>query len=251
MSTALDPTVANKLRHFGRRRFQLLVMRGICAAVVTFLLCMAIVAVIDWYWVLTEEMRWSLSGAGYFVTLAVVWMTSLRKLVHLPAREEIATHVEVLEPGLRENLLSAVELATDNPAALHDSPVFRSLLQGEVAQQMAMIRIRNLLPLRLLAKWVVAAVLIVAIVATALNSPDPRFRTLAARAVLPGANIERVSRIHVDILQPSPTSLTVAKDETVAIVVEVSGGDVNEVTLETFTPDGESHRQLMRGRTSA
>ncbi|MCA9146228.1 MAG: hypothetical protein KDB05_25745, partial [Planctomycetales bacterium] len=251
MSTALDPTVANKLRHFGRRRFQLLVMRGICAAVVTFLLCMAIVAVIDWYWVLTEEMRWSLSGAGYFVTLAVVWMTSLRKLVHLPAREEIATHVEAAEPGLRENLLSAVELATDNPAALHDSPVFRSLLQGEVAQQMAMIRIRNLLPLRLLAKWVVAAVLIVAIVATALNSPDPRFRTLAARAVLPGANIERVSRIHVDILQPSPTSLTVAKDETVAIVVEVSGGDVNEVTLETFTPDGESHRQLMRGRTSA
>ena len=251
MSTALDPTVANKLRHFGRRRFQLLVMRGICAAIVTFLLCMAIVALVDWYWVLTEEMRWSLSGAGYFITLAVVWITSLRKLVHLPAREEIAAHVEAAEPGLRENLLSAVELATDNPAAVHDSPVFRGLLQGKVAQQMASIRIGKLLPLRLLAKWVVAALLIVAIVAIALNSPDPRFRTLAARAVLPGANIDRVSRIHVDVLQPSPNSLTVAKDETVAVIVEVSGGDVSEVTLETFTSDGKSQRQTMRGRTSA
>lgn len=91
MSTALDPSVASKLRRFGRRRFQLLVIRGICAALVTFLLCMAIVALIDWYWVLTEEMRWSLSGAGYFITLSVVWMTSLRKLVHMPAREEIAS----------------------------------------------------------------------------------------------------------------------------------------------------------------
>ncbi|MEO8497384.1 MAG: hypothetical protein ABI614_20125, partial [Planctomycetota bacterium] len=90
-----------------------------------------------------------------------------------------------------------------------------------------------------------------AAVATALNSSDPRFRTLAARAVLPGANIERVSRIHVDILQPSPTSLTVAKDETVAVIVEVSGGDVSEVTLETFTSDGKSQRQVMRARTTA
>ncbi len=251
MSTVLDPTVANKLRHFGRRRFQLLVMRGICAAIVTFLLCMAIVALIDWYWVLTEEMRWSLSGAGYLVTLFVVWTTSLRKLVHLPAREEIATHVEAAEPGLRENLLSAVELATDNPSAVHDSPVFRSLLQGKVALQMAKIRIPKLLPIRLLAKWLVAALVIVAAVATVLNSPDPRFRVLAARAVLPGANIERVSRIHVDILQPSPSSMTVAKDETVAVVVEVSGGDVDEVTLETFTSDGASQRQAMRARTSA
>jgi hypothetical protein len=251
MSTVLDPTVANKLRHFGRRRFQLLVLRGICAAIVTFLLCMAIVALIDWYWVLTERLRWGLSGAGYFVTLVVVWMTSLRKLVHLPAREEIATHVEAAEPGLRENLLSAVELATDNPAAVHDSPVFRSLLQGKVALQMAKIRVSNLLPIRLLAKWLVAALVIVAAVATVLNSPDPRFRVLAARAVLPGANIERVSRIHVDILEPSPSSLTVAKDETVAVVVEVSGGDVSDVTLETFTSDGSSQRQTMRGRTSA
>ncbi|MBI2480531.1 MAG: hypothetical protein HYV60_18465, partial [Planctomycetia bacterium] len=250
MSTVLDPTVANKLRHFGRRRFQLLVLRGICAAIVTFLLCMAIVALIDWYWVLTEQLRWSLSGAGYLVTLGIAWMTSLRKLVHLPAREEIATQVEAAEPGLREHLLSAVALATDIPSAVHDSPVFRSLLQGRVALQMATIRISQLLHIRLLAKWLVAALVIVAAVATVLNSPDPRFRVLAARAVLPGANIERVSRIHVVILQPSPSSLTVAKDETVAVVVEVSGGDVREATLETFTSDGSSQRQTMRARTS-
>ena len=127
-TTALDPTVVRKLRQFGRRRFLLLFMRGLCAAVVTFLVCMAIVALIDWYWVLSEQTRWGLSLSAYAITIAAVWFTSLRKLVDVPAQEEIATHVENAEPVLRENLLSAVELATDDPSAVHDSPVFLSLI---------------------------------------------------------------------------------------------------------------------------
>ena len=249
-SISLDPTVAGKLQHFGRRRFRLLVTRGVCAAIVAFLLCMATVALIDWYWVLTDQMRWCLSGAGYIITAGVVWMTCLRKLAHAPGQEEIATQVEDAEPELRENLLSAVELATDDPSTVHDSPVFRGLLQGKVAQQMAKIRIPQLLPIRLLAKWLFAAFAIVVTVAFVLSLPDPRFRTLAARAMLPGANIDRVSRIHVDILQPTPNSLTIAKDETVAIVVAVSGGSVSEVILETFTPEG-SQRQTMRTRADS
>lgn len=249
-TTTLDPTVASKLQRFGQRRFRMLVARGVCAAVVTFLLCIAVVAFIDWYWVLTDTARWSLSGAAYLITALVVWGTSIRKLMNAPAREELAAHVEDAEPELRENLLSAVELATDNPAAVTDSPVFRGLLQGKVAKQMAKIQVPNLLPLRLLAKWLLAAFAIVVALAALMSLPDPRFRTLAARAILPGANIDRVSRIHVEVLQPTPSSITIAKDETVAVVVEVSGGDVSEVILETFTA-ADSQRQSMRARTDA
>lgn len=247
-ATNLDPTVAKKLQRFGQRRFRMLVVRGICAAVVTFLLCISIVALIDWYWILTDTARWCLSGAAYVLTGIVVWTTSVRKLWTAPLNEQLAAHVEDAAPELRENLLSAVELATDDPSSLNDSPVFRGLLQGKVATQMANVRVRGLLPLRLLARWLLSSVAILLLLAVLMSLPDPRFRTLAARAMLPGANIDRVSRIHVDILQPTPSSVTIAKDETVAVIVEISGGEVSEVILETFTPDG-SQRQSMRSRT--
>ncbi len=249
-TTTLDPTVSAKLRRFGARRFRLLLTRGICAGIVTFLLCIALVALIDWYWVLTDQARWALSGAAYVMTAGVVWATCLSKLLHTPAREELAAQMETVQPELRENLLSAVELATDDPAAVHDSPVFRGLLQGKVAQQMSGLRIAGLLPLKLLAKWLFAAFVVIVVVATLLSLPDPRFRLLAARAVLPGANIERISRIKVKILEPTPSSLMIAKDETVAVVAEVTGGSFGDVILETTTPEGTT-TQLMHSRTDA
>jgi len=251
MSITLDPIVSNKLRHFARRRVWLIVARGICAGLVTFLLCTAVVAAIDWYWLLTDQTRWGLSAAIYLPVVVVVWVTCLRKMMHLPAKEEIASQVELSEPQLRENLLSAVELATDDPSSLHDSPVFRGLLQGKVAEQMGRIRVSNLLPVKLVAKWILAALIVVAIAAALLLSGDGRFRQLAARAILPGANIARVSRVNVEILQPTPHSLMLAEDETVAIVVEVTGGSFDEVTLETFTEKQGTVRQSMKGRADA
>lgn len=249
MSITLDPVVTNKLRHFSRRRMWLIVARGICAGIVTFLLCTTIVAAIDWYWLLSDQTRWGLSAGIYLPVLIVVWMTCVRKMMHLPAQEELASQVELSEPQLRENLLSAVELATDDPSVLHDSPVFRSLLQGKVAEQMGRIQVPRLLPVKLVAKWLLAAVVIVAIAAALLLSGDGRFRQLAARAILPGANIARVSRVNVEILQPTPHSLLLAEDETVAIVVEVTGGSFDKVTLETFTEKQGTARQSMKGRT--
>ncbi len=66
-----------------------------------------------------------------------------------------------------------------------------------------------------------------------------------------GANIARVSRVNVEILQPTPHSLLLAEDETVAIVVKVTGGSFDEVTLETFTEKQGAARQSMKGRTEA
>lgn len=250
MSTvSLDPVVARKLKQFGRRRWRLIVARGLCAGIVTFLLCMSAVAVIDWYWLLSDNVRWGLSGTAYLAVVAVVWSTCLRRLMTSPAKEVLASYVESIEPELRENLLSAVELATDDPSAIHDSPVFRGLLQGKVAKLMSEVRVPRLLPARLVAKWMLAAIVLVAGAAFLLTLDDPRFRQLASRAIMPGANIARVSRIHVEVLQPTPHSLTLAEDETVAVVVEVTGGSVNEVTLETFTPNQGAVRQVMRGRT--
>lgn len=250
-TTSLDPTVVQKLQHFSRRRLRMIALRGLCAGVLAFVVCMAVVAFCDWRWVLSDNVRQALSATGYFITASVVWFVCGRKLTSLPAREEIAAQVESAEPELREQLLSAVELATDNPQAVNDSPVFRSLLQGNVTRQMGKIKVTKLLPMKLMSKWLLAAVAVIVGIAVLMNSGGPRFRSLAARAVLPMANIDRVSRVSVEILQPTPHSLMIAKDETVAVVVRTSGGDVKEAILETFLNGKPPLQQTMTAKTES
>ena len=249
MSHHLDPLVSRKLQQFQGRRRRLIIARGLSAGLLAFVLGMAAVALIDWYWLLADSTRWYMSGAVYVGVVLAVWLAGLRRLIYVPDREEVAEQIELTEPELRENLLAAVELATDDPSAIHDSPVFRNLLQGKVAEQMTRVRVPNLLPFRLVASWVVAALVVVGVVGWLLTSGDQRLQQLAARAILPGANIARVSRIHVEVLEPTPHSLTLAEDETVAVVVDVTGGNVDDVTLETETPTQGTVRHTMRGLT--
>ena len=251
MSHHLDPLVSRKLQQFQGRRRRLIFARGLSAGLLTFVLGMAAVALIDWYWLLADSTRWYMSIAVYVGAVLAVWLTGLRGLLRRPAREEIAEQMELTEPELRENLLSAVELATDDPSAIHDSPVFRNLVQGKVAEQMTRVRVPNLLPFRLVGSWVLAALVVVGVVGWLLTSGDQRLQQLAVRAVLPGANIARVSRIHVKVLEPTPHSLILAEDETVAVVVDVTGGNFDEVTLETETPTQGTVRHTMRGVTAS
>ncbi|MEO2011887.1 MAG: hypothetical protein ABGX22_24680 [Pirellulaceae bacterium] len=251
MSTRLDPVVGKKLQSFGRRRRRFIRVRGLCAGIVSFLIFMSAISFADWSWVLSDQTRWSLSILAYLSVVVVVWLTCLRRMVHSPSLDDLAARVEMAAPELRENLLSAVELATDDPKLVKDSPVFRSLLQGNVARQMGTVRINSLLPWRLLSVWLVVALLLVSTMAVVLSVPNPTFRRLVTRAMLPGANVARISRIYVKILKPTPHSLTLAENETVAVLVEISGGDVDEVTLETRTPNQGEVRQTMRRRDAA
>ncbi len=244
-SINLDPIVGQKLIQFKRRRVQLLVARGISVGLLSFLIVFSLVALVDWYWLLSDSLRWTLTVFSYSFVAATVWFACISRIVRKPSDEETAVLMENTEPELRENLLSAVELATDNPDSLHDSPVFRGLLQGRVAGKMGRIQVSKILPLRLVAKWMAAALVVASLVAVLLLAGDSRILQLAARALMPGANIARISRIQVDVISPSPASLVMAEGETVAIAVEVTGGNVNQVILETYTPKQGVLRQPM------
>jgi hypothetical protein len=246
MSVSLNPVTQQKLDQFERRRRQLVLTRGVCAGLFSFLLMMTLIATADWLWVLPGSARWTMSLAGYLGTGLVVWLTCLRLLVRIPSREELAQFVEMTKPELREQLLSAIELCADDPSRVHDSPVFRQLLQDRVGRQMESVDVSRLLPLKLLARWMMASVAIVAVFFLLLSLPGFPFRQLMTRAILPGANLDRVSRVRVTILQPTPHSLTLPRDETLAVVVELTGGNVDEATLETRTSSGEVLRQPMR-----
>lgn len=233
MNIPLDPVVVRRLRQFGQRRRLLLTARGFSAGLSTFLLCLGVAAAVDWYWLLTDAQRWILAACVYLPGLLAAWLACGRQLFRAPASDEIAMHVEQTEPQLREKLLAAVELAADDPAGLHDSPMFRSLLQGEVAARMGKVQPSAVLPFRLVVRWTAAAVVIAAIFLSLLAAPDPRFRQLAVRAILPMANLARVSRVQVRILQPVPHSLLLPEDETAAVIVQTSGGAVSRAVLES------------------
>ena len=244
-SINLDPIVGKKLIQFKRRRVQLLVARGVSVGLLSFLIVFSLVALVDWYWLLSDSLRWTLTVFSYSFVAATVWFACISRIVRKPSDEETAVLMENTEPELRENLLSAVELATDDPDSLHDSPVFRGLLQGRVAGKMGRIQVSKILPLRLVAKWMAAALVVASLVAVLLLAGDSRILQLAARALMPGANIARISRIQVDVISPSPASLVMAEGETVAIAVEVTGGNFNQVILETYTPKQGVLRQPM------
>ena len=246
MSVSLNPITRDKLDQFERRRRRLVLVRGICAGLVSFLALMTLIATADWLWILPSSARWTMSIAGYLGTGLVVWLTCVRLLVRIPSRHELAQFVETTAPDLREQLLSAIELCTDDPSSVHDSPVFRQLLQDQVGRQMETVQIASLLPMGILARWLLASLGIVALFFLLMTLPGFPFRLLMTRAILPGANLDRVSRVQVEILQPTPHSLTAPRNEAVAIIVEISGPAVDEVTLETRSPSGEVVQQAMR-----
>ncbi|QDV13285.1 hypothetical protein CA51_31730 [Rosistilla oblonga] len=243
----LSPETAAKLSEFGSRQKRLLIVRALCVGVVSLLVLMSLVAFVDWLWILSNKTRWSLSLAAYAIAALAVWWTSLRRWFTPQDPQSLAASFEVAEPELRENLLSAVELSQEN-AATNGSSQFRQLLQDKVASNIGRVDVRSLLPIRLIGRWLVGAIALTCLFGIVLSLPGLSFRQLITRAMVPGANLDRVSSTKVRVLQPSPASQIVPRGETIGIVVEISGPETNEVTLESYGESAGLTRQTMRAQ---
>lgn len=248
-TTQLAPAVSKTLNHFARRKFLLQSIRAVCVLLTALIPAMAIVAFIDWGWIVSDSVRWILSTVAYAGSAGLTWWLSGRHLFRRPTQSELATQLESTDPVLRQQLRSAVELSTETPDEVPDSATFRSLLQKQVGEQIQGVKVSRSLPLSLMKRWGSAAVVVVAAVALVLLVGGARMRRLAVRAMLPMANVDRVSRIQVEILQPTPQSQMIPMEETVAVVVATRGGEVNEAVLEVWAGDQEPQKIVMRRRT--
>jgi hypothetical protein len=234
----IDPLILQKLQAFSQRRRQLIIRRGIYAAITTLLATMMIVAFIDWLFVLSDGVRWALSGAAYLAIIVVEWRSCWRLLVSAPGPRKLARLVEHAEPKLREDLLSAVELGEGQSGAIFDSEQFRGLVQADVAERVKKLDVEKLLPAELLRRYVylAAGIGVACVVAFALTGFQ--FGTLMMRALLPMANFARVSKVQVKIIEPTPAEMRVPQGDTLPLVIELSGQRANKALLETFTPSG-------------
>ena len=237
MSAALDPLIQQKLRAFAQRRRRLIIIKGLLAAFAALLLTMLAVAFVDLKWMLPDSLRWTLSGVAYIAVLAVVWRVCLRQLLHAPDERQLARLIEHAEPGLREDLLSAVELGR-TPGEVFDSEQFRALLQADVARRMGGVEVGALLPVALIRRYIGWAAAIGIAMIAMMAASGWRFHTLLLRALFPGANIERVSRTKVIVQEPEGGDRIVPQGDTVRVVISLEGEPANRARIETMGDAG-------------
>ncbi len=246
MTGQLDPAVARKLDDFRSRRRRLILFRGLCAALVALILALIVVVLADWLLFLPEPVRWLLSSLAYGCVAVVAWLTCLRWLRRPTDLSDAARLIETVQPDLREDLVSAVELGDPASQKPWHSQAFRSFLQQNVADKMGEVNVSSLLPWALVHRWIHLAMVAAILFMTLLCIPGLHFGRRVTRALLPMASVDRVSLTQIEILSPDPPDTAVAVGEEIEVLVRIGGaGKDDDVTLQTTTDRGESVRVPM------
>lgn len=232
MSPSLHPLIAESLRAFAQRWRALAWARGLGVLVVVGGIVFTLVAVLDRWLVLRESSRWLLSLAAYAGTVFAVWLVAGRHLMRPPSARGYAAMLEQAWPGLRHQLVAAVELAETADESRHDSPAFRELVQAEAAQRLKDVRMNDVLPRSLVARWLGAAS-VAGLVGLVLGLlPGFEFGRQFARALLPMADIERVARVKIRVIEPAADLRWLAQGDHQPVVIELAGAAAEAATLE-------------------
>ncbi|MFA6546986.1 MAG: hypothetical protein WCS99_21395, partial [Limisphaerales bacterium] len=119
------------------------------------------------------------------------------------------------------------------------------LVQDDVARRVKGLRMDDVLPSSLVAAWTRGALICVAVVAVLLAEPTLEFPRQLARALVPMAGIERVSRTKIRVVEPAETTRWLARGDHQPVVVELAGADADRAELEVLAADGPAERVLM------
>jgi len=186
-----------------------------------------------------------MSGLAYALAFFGAWTTCALLVWRSLDPRELARLIEHVRPDLREDLISAVELGDPGHKEQWDSEEFREILQTSVARRMQDVKVSELLSFQKISAWVWGSTGVTAFVVALLLIPGLRYDRLLLRALNPLADIERVSRVKIHILEPNPAERSVPQGDIVAVRVETSGPETKRVYLESFTPGKKSERVEM------
>tara|TARA_R110002049_G_scaffold2750_2_gene21586 strand:- start:415202 stop:420907 length:5706 start_codon:yes stop_codon:yes gene_type:complete len=241
----LDPKTRFTLLRFDRRRRRLILLRAAMVGVIVFVMCMFAIIVLDYFFFLSDVLRWTLSGLGYATTILVVWYTGLNRYAGVGLRQ-LARQLESVDPQVRDDVLSAVELS--DPSETNGSQYFRDSLQRNVAQRVAKIDVQRLLPIGLVRKWLSTGLVIALVCLVVSLIPSLQFARRLGRAALPGFAIQRASQTVIRIVKPEPPTGFVAEGDVVAVVADISGKTADSVVLRWRDAGGEQGETIMSPR---
>ncbi len=208
--------------------------RGVFAALAMLMLTMLIIAAIDLVVRMPDWLRWALSGTAYSAVLVIAWRQCFTWLLHSPDERQLARLIEHAEPGLREDLLSAVELG-QTKGEVFDSEQFRALLQDDVAGRMDRLEVKRILPVKLVRRYIGYAAMVLCFVGAMVAATGWQFPTLLLRALWPSANLDRISRTKVMVVEPTGGNKLVPQGDTVRVVVELGGERAQKAHMITET----------------
>ena len=243
MSTVLNEITYQRLQDFRRRRSMLASSRGWCFVVTVLIVTLCIAVVADA--VSTNGLlRWLASGLIYLATLATWFWCCWLPSRSAESLQSVAKRFEEVDPRLREQLLTAVEFADDSRSQPYDSVAFKDQLQSQVAQLIAPVDVRQLLPWRLVRRWFFTAVAATSMFVLLALVPQLHWMNRIARALLPTANLDRVAGVAIFIEQPQPNSRTIASGDLVGVIARIenqfSAKSIPEkVLLESRSAAGE------------
>lgn len=227
--------MAESLRTFAQRWRALVWVRGGCGLLVVAGVGFTLVALLDRWLVLREGSRWLLSLGAYAFSALTVWLVAGRRLLRPPSPRDYAAMLEQAWPGLRHRLVAAVELAEKSTEGQHDSFAFRDLVQAEAARRLKDVRMDAVLPRALVMKWLGAAGAGCLVWAVLCALPGFGFPRQFARALLPMADIERVSRVQIRVLEPAADLRWIAQGDHQPIVVELAGAASDDAVFELLS----------------
>ncbi len=141
--SSISPVTEERLLQFhGRQRTQS-VLRGL-SWIVSALVTLLLIAVVVDATVYHSSTRWWLAGALLGSTLVGLLTFCVRPLFRRPQWTAIASNMEELCPELRNQLLSAVDLAMQ--PLVNDSVAFRHQVQRNAAIAVGPVDVATLLP---------------------------------------------------------------------------------------------------------
>jgi len=233
MDTRLSPITLYKLKAYEERRKRLIALRGLCALLATVLISMTVISFIDFLFVLPQVVRLILSLIAYGLVLAAFYLTSLRWFLRSANLRELAQMFEEGHKELEEEVLSAVELG-EPKKKVWDSEELRSLQQKKVASLVRDYHVKAMLPASVIRKWALLAAAVMASCIVLLFVPGLQYTTLMARAFAPAANIGRVSKLQIEIVEPSDPEAIIPRGDPVTIIAQLSEPGRHEVFIESF-----------------
>lgn len=246
----LPHVTCQRLDAFRRRRQVLRVARAAGFVVLTFVVVLVIALTLDAL-IIQDAVRWLGGFAVYTVLFALGGWLCIRPLLQSRNLLIEARLLEQQVPSLREHLLSAVELSQPSRVQATvgvpvDSLAFRQQLQRQVARQLETVDIARLLPWRMVQYWLGAAAACGVILGLLCLFPGLHLPHRMIRILLPAADVGRVSRLAITIVEPQLNAEVVARDDIVEVRARVAGSPANvPIELEVRDSTGENSRITM------
>jgi hypothetical protein len=225
------------LHAFASRQTLLSVVRGACWFVLLLIPLAMFVTLLDGMRWLNDPWRWGISCCAYAVAIMGAWRMGLHSIGRNESVTATASRVEDASPRFRESLLSSVELRGMDGQTRSGSAAFVDAIEHDVAREVKQLEIDELLPWNVLFKGFIACSMLLLGTLFLCAVPYLQYPQRLARAMLPFVSIPRPSNVRIDILEPSPSSLSVPSEQTLRFLVEVEGVLPNEASLEFSEPD--------------